>query len=77
MGDDGLTVNIVSGEVHGSVVQAGSITGGIHFHGARTRPVTVVNRLAQRPPWLAAFGDTAGVLIDAEHVLTCGGGARR
>jgi WD40 repeat protein len=72
MGRDDMTVNIVTGNVHGNVVQAGSIAGGIHFHGARTRPATVASRLAQRPPWLATFGAAAGVLIDAEHVLTCG-----
>jgi hypothetical protein len=36
-GDD-VTVNVVTGDGHGNVVQAGSVAGGIHFHGARSRP---------------------------------------
>ncbi len=69
-GDD-VTVNVVTGDGHGNVVQAGSVAGGIHFHGVRARPATVASRLAERPPWLVRLPGGAGVLVDARHVLTC------
>ncbi|GHF69697.1 WD40 repeat protein [Amycolatopsis bartoniae] len=67
------TINIVSGPVLGSVVQAGSITGDVHVHFPHRRTVSVRGRAAERPSWLARLpGGPAGVLLDARRVLVPG-----
>ncbi|WP_156960669.1 hypothetical protein [Amycolatopsis taiwanensis] len=68
------TVNTVADSVIGAVVQAGSISGGVHVH-QHLRPAarpSRARRLAERPPWLARVPQLggAGMLVDEWHVVT-------
>jgi hypothetical protein len=72
-GGPGQIVNSVTGDVSGHLVQAGSITGGVHFHLAARRSVSSRSRAAQSPSWLARLSDGAvGVLLDSRQVLVLG-----
>ena len=67
------TVNIVTGDVSGTLVQAGSISGGVHLHLTSRRASSPRSRAAERPPWLVRLSDgTAGVLLGPRRILTLG-----
>ncbi|WP_433323446.1 hypothetical protein [Spirillospora sp. CA-294931] len=75
MGERGpdRTVNIVTGDVAGSLIQAGSISGGVHLHLPTGRSASSRGRAAERPSWLVRLSDgTAGVLLDPLRILTLG-----
>jgi WD40 repeat protein len=67
------TFNFVDGDVSGVVVQARSISGGVHVHVPSRNLATSRSRAAERPSWLAKLSDgTAGVLLDPRRILTLG-----
>ncbi|MER6000110.1 hypothetical protein ABT120_16185 [Nonomuraea angiospora] len=67
------TVNVVTGDVHGALVQAGSVSGGVHVHMPSHRSASPRSRAAERPSWLARLSDgTAGVLLGPRRILALG-----
>lgn len=67
------TVNVVTGNVQGSLVQAGSISGGVHIHIRSRQSTSLRSQAAERPSWLVRFSDsTAGLLLDPHRILALG-----
>lgn len=48
-------VNSIAGTVHGQAVNAGSVTGGIHFHQQQPTRIALPHRAGIRPPRAVAF----------------------
>jgi hypothetical protein len=70
----GDTVNHVTGDMSGNVVQAGAIYGGVHFH-HQSRPVVLLHRAGVAPQRAAAFQHRTGAIRLLEKALERGDAA--
>ncbi|WP_433393128.1 hypothetical protein [Micromonospora sp. KLBMP9576] len=71
--DPERTVNIVTGDVSGHLIQAGAISGGVHIHVPSRRVGSARSRAAERPSWLARLsGGGLGLLVDQRRIVVVG-----